>query len=455
MDIAQKQHIKMTQTPIGKLITSLAIPTIISMLITSVYNMADTYFVSQLGTSATGAVGVVFPLMAIIQAIGFTLGVGSGSFISRLLGKQDYQKADSIASTALLMAILFGLSLTFFGLTNLDPLMNLLGATETILPYARQYASIILYAAAISASSFVLNNQVRAEGKASLSMIGITTGGILNIILDPIFIFGFQLGIAGAAWATIVSQTISCSILLTMIFSKHSQLHLHPAKVSRDPLDYIRIIQIGFPSLCRQGLASIATISLNTSARIYGDAAVAAMSVNGRVFMLLFSVILGFGQGYQPVVGFNYGAKRYDRVRSAFWFAIITELVIAATMSSFGFLFAPKIMGAFAKNDPLMVEIGIRAMHYQCIALLFQPIGTIANMTFQSIGKPLPATLISCGRQGIFFFPLIYLLPQIIGLQGIQMTQPLADLCTATFAIPFLFYFFSFLRKKETAGATL
>ena len=449
MDLAQKQYVKMTQTPIPKLISTLAIPTIISMLVTSVYNTADTYFVSQLGTSATGAVGVVYPLMAIIQAIGFMIGMGSGAVCSRLLGKQDYEHANSIASTALFMAIVAGLLLTIAGVSNIDGLMRLLGATETILPYARDYASIILFNAAIACSSFVLNNQLRAQGKATLSMIGIAFGGILNIFLDPLFIFTFDMGISGAAYATILSQIISFSIMFVMIYSKQSQIHMSVKAISKNVKDYSIIIVTGFPSLCRQGLGSIASITMNATAAIFGDAAVAAISVNNRIFQLLFSVLLGFGQGYQPVIGFNYGAKRYDRVKESFKFTFITSLVISITVGITGFIFAPTVISWFSETDQLMIQIGITTMRFQCIAIMFQPVSTIANMTFQSIGKSLPATILSCCRQGIFFFPLIYLLPKHFDLLGIEMTQAGADLCTCLFCIPFIIYFFRFIKKEE------
>ena len=449
MDLAQKQYKKMTETPIPKLITTLAIPTIISMLVTSVYNTADTFFVSQLGTSATGAVGVVYPLMAIIQAVGFMIGMGSGAVTSRLLGKQDYKHANSIASTALFMAIVSGLLLTITGISNLDNLMHLLGATDTILPYARDYASIILFNAAIACSTFVLNNQLRAQGKATLSMVGIAFGGILNIFLDPLFIFTFNLGISGAAWATILSQIISFIILLVMIYSKQSQIRMSIKAISTKISDYTNIVMTGFPSLCRQGLGSIASITLNSTAALFGDAAVAAVSVNNRIFQLLFSVLLGFGQGYQPVIGYNYGAKRFDRVKQSFKFTFITSLAMSVTIGIVGFIFAPTVISWFSESDTLMIQIGIQTMRFQCIAIMFQPVSTIANMSFQSIGKSLPATILSCCRQGIFFFPLIYFLPKYFDLLGIEMTQAGADLLTCIFCIPFIIYFFRFIKQEE------
>ena len=300
----------MTGTPIPKLVVTLAIPTIISMMTTAIYNMADTFFVSQLGTSAAGAVGIVFSLMAVIQAIGFMLGMGAGSLNSRLLGAQKNREADEVGSTAFFCALGFGLLLTVGGLIFLDPLMRILGATETILPYARSYAQYILYGAPIMCSSFVLNNLLRSQGKALLAMCGIATGGVLNIALDPLFIFGFGLGIGGAALATLISQCISFCILLSFFLLHKSVVNISLFKISRHGMIYWRIIKTGLPSFCRQGLASAATVALNVAAAPYGDPAIAAMSIVGRIFMLILSAMLGFGQGYQPVIGFNYGEIR-------------------------------------------------------------------------------------------------------------------------------------------------
>ena len=446
---------KMTTQPIPRLITTLAVPTIVSMLITSIYNMADTFFVSQLGTSATGAVGIVFSLMAIIQAVGFTLGIGSGSLISRMLGARKHAEAEKIASTGFFAAIAFGLLLTGFGLFFIDPLMALLGATKTILPYARDYAKYILLGAAVMSSSFVLNNVLRSEGKATLAMVGITAGGLLNIVLDPIFIFTFHLGIAGAAIATIVSQIISFLILLSCFLRHKSLLHLGFRNISWKWEDLSAIIKTGLPSFFRQGLASIATVMLNVNAAVYGDAAVAAMSVVGKVFMLILSVLIGFGQGYQPVVGFNYGAGCYQRVKQSFTFTTIVSFVMMGILAAAGFVFAPQVIQLFTKADAQVLEIGTYAMRAQCLALFIQPLGVISNMTFQSIGKPAEATFLSACRQGVFFLPLIIILPRLWQLRGVELTQPLADVLTFIVCFPFLFKFFKELNQKiaEQEGA--
>lgn len=448
MDYKEKlQFDKMTKTPIPKLVIRLAIPTVLSMLITAIYNMADTYFVSQLGTSASGAVGIVFSLMSIIQAIGFALGIGSGSIISRKLGEQKKDEASKCASTSFFAAIVSGVLITVLGLLFIDNLMRFLGATETILPYARDYAQYILIGAAVLGSSFVLNNILRAEGKALFSMVGLMAGGVLNIALDPLFIFVFDMGISGAAIATLISQCISFLILLSFFLLRKSQLKLSIKNISRKFRDYWDILTIGFPSMCRQGLAAIATVCLNNQAAVYGDAAIAAFSIVGRLFMFVLSVILGIGQGFQPVAGYNYGAKLYKRVKKAFGFTVVLGTVTMSILSVIGFIFAPQIISLFRAEDLAVVEIGALALRLQCLVLPLEALSVSVNMLFQSIGKVKSAAFLSCTRQGIFFFPLIFTLPYIFGIFGLQITQPAADLLSAAVCIPFIIIFFKQLKK--------
>ncbi len=445
---SMSQYEKMVETPIPPLVCSLAIPTIISMLVTSIYNMADTYFVSQLGTSAAGAVGIVFSLMAIIQAVGFTLGMGSGSLSSRLLGQKRQEEVNQICSSGLFAALVLGLSITLFGSLFLNPLMDLLGATDTILPYAKSYAQYILFGAPFMCSSFVMNNVLRSEGKAAYSMIGIATGGILNILLDPIFIFIFRLGIAGAAIATLVSQCVSFAILLIIFLTGKSTIRLHPQYISRHLNTYKVIIQTGFPSFCRQGLASVASIALNVNAAVYGDAAVAAMSITSKIFMMVFSFMLGFGQGFQPVAGYNYGAQKYRRVKQATIFTYVTGVCMMAVLGLLGFLFAPQLIRLFRRDDAQVIAIGTIAIRAQALALPLMPLATVMNMVFQVIGRSKKATLLSACRQGIFFLPFIVLLPVWLGLTGIEIAQALSDLCTLLLTIPFALLFLRELDEK-------
>lgn len=444
----QKQFTRMTETPIPRLITTLAIPTIFTMLIGAFYNMADTFFVARLGTSAAGAVGIVFAIMAIIQAIGFMIGIGTGSHVSRFLGRQDRPAADKFASTGFFLSLGFGGVLTTFGLLFTDPLMVLLGATPTILPYARDYAGYIFMGAVVMCGSIVMNNILRSEGKAVLSTIGLGFGGILNVALDPVFIFQFKLGISGAAIATLISQCISFAILLFCFCSGKSITRLAWGNVSRKFSDYADILKLGFSSFCRQGLASISTVALNVSAAAYGDSAVAAMSIVGRIFFFLLAMLIGFGQGFQPVVGYNYGAKRFERVKESFRFCVKTGTVFLTCVGILGFLFAPHLITLFKVNDPAVVSIGAMAFRAQCIALPLQATIVLSNMLFQSIGKALQATLISATRQGIYFIPLILLLPRYFGLTGIEFTQSISDVFAFLSALPFLFFFFRSLNRN-------
>lgn len=447
---------KMTETPLPKLITTMAVPTIITMLITAVYNMADTFFVAQLGTSAAGAVGIVFSIMAVIQAIGFMLGIGAGSLVSRYLGAKEQELASRAASTAFFAVLVFGSCITIAGTIFLDPLMRLLGATPTILPFARDYASFILFGAPIMGGSFVLNNILRGEGHATFAMLGIGAGGILNIALDPLFIYVFNLGIKGAALATVISQSVGFVILLSFFLRKKSQAQLHIRNVSRKPDMLVSVIKTGMPSFCRQSLMSVAAVLLNRNAAVYGDAAVAAMSIVGRVFMFIFSFMLGFGQGFQPVAGFNFGAKRFDRVRKATYFTIVVGTLLMTALSIAGFFAAPYAMSVFRRDDAEVIRIGAQALRAQCLVLPLFGVSTVTNMLLQVTGQSGQATFLSMCRNGIFYMPAIIIAPQLIGLAGVQIAQPAADLATFLVTFPLLIRFLKKLNRweqNETAAA--
>ncbi len=447
----KQQFIRMTQSKIQPLILKMAVPTIISMVVTSIYNIGDTYFVSQLGTSASGAVGVIFPMMAIIQAIGFTIGMGSGSVCSRLLGEKENKRANSIAASGLALSLILGVLVTGVGLVYAERLVDLLGATETIRPFALDYARYILFGAPIMTGSYVLNNLLRSQGKAKLAMFGIASGGILNLALDPLFIFVFGLGTAGAAIATVISQLVGFSVLLIPFLTKGSIVSIAPQHISGKISEYLFIIKSGLPSFCRQGLASIATVMLNRAANDHGDAAVAAMSIVGKIFMIVFSVGLGIGQGYMPVLGYNYGAKKFARCRKAFNFTFLIGFIIMTVFGAIMFAFAPVVMSLFIKDDPDVVKIGTMALRAQCLLMPTHSLGVCCNMTFQTIGRSWTATLLSSLRQGIFFLPLILILPGLIGLKGITYTQSIADALTFLFCIPFAISFIRSLPLNDEA----
>ncbi len=417
------QFDKMTKTPVSRLIIKLSIPAIISMMVTNVYNLVDTAFVGQLGNSASGAVGIVFGFMAVLQAIGFMFGNGSGSIISRLLGAKNTEQASKIASTGFFFTLLFGAVVAIISAFVLKPLVMLLGSTETISPYAQTYISYILAAAPFITASFTMNNLLRYEGKATLGMIGLIVGAVLNIAGDPILMFGLNMGIAGAGLSTCISQIVGFFVLLSMFLLHKTQCRLSVKLIA--PKFLPEIIGTGLPSLLRQGLNSLSTVVLNNCAAVYGDAAVAAMSIVSRVIFFTFSFALGVGQGFQPVCGFNYGAKKYDRLKTAFYFSVMLAEIIVVVMSVGLILFPGEIVRIF-RDDNTVMEIGSRALVLQGIAQLFLPFCMITEMALQSVGKMLGASVLSTLRNGLFFIPLLLILSNVRGLSGIQEAQPLA-----------------------------
>ena len=449
-ELTLSQYRKMTETPIPKLILGLAAPTILSMLITSIYNLADTFFVGQISTSASGAVGVVSSLMAIIQALGFMLGHGSGTIISRRLGSQDTHAATRFASTSFFTALAFGVVLAVVGLATLPDFMMLLGSTETILPHACAYARPILIAAPLMISSLVMNNILRYEGKANFAMIGLVTGGVLNMVLDPVFMFGFGLGTAGAGIATALSQCISFFILLSMFLRGKTVSRFRITAVTREAREFVQILIGGAPSFGRQGLNSIGGMLLNIAARSYGDAAVAGMSIVSRIFMFILSVAIGVGQGLQPVAAFNYGARKYHRVRQAAIFTMQAAFVLLVVLIAVCWWNDEALIRLF-RDDPAVTVVALPAFHYQCLAMLLQPIIVVANMTFQSVGKAGRATFLACCRQGVFFIPLILILPHTHGLFGVEICQPIADVFTFIVSLPFLVAFLRQLGQMDDA----
>ena len=448
MDAQEIKYKKMTEPPVEKLICRLAVPCIISMLVTSFYNMADTFFVGQLkSNAATGAVGVVFSMMAIIQAVGFFFGQGSGTFISRALGQKNTREAEEMAATGFFMSMGIGIVICVLGLIFLEPLSYLLGSTDTILPYTKEYLSVILLGAPWIVSSFVLNNQLRFQGGAFYAMIGISTGAVLNILLDPIMIFSLELGVAGAAWATIISQFVSFCLLLVGC-SRRGNISIR-LRNTRIRWYYFRnIIKGGLPSLSRQCLSSLATICLNHSAQPYGDAAIAAMGVVQRITMFGASTMLGFGQGFQPVCGFNYGAGLYDRVKKGFWFCVKVSSVALLLIGGAGFAFAPQLIALF-RDDPQVIACGAAALRFQCITFPVQSWIVMSNMMEQSMGRTVPATFLSVARQGIFFIPMVLILPLFLDLTGIQIAQSAADVCTFLCAIPIQIYVLRHMEEKR------
>lgn len=444
------QHLKMTQTPIPKLIIKLSIPTTISMLVTNIYNVADTYFVSQLGTSASGAVGIIFGLMSIIQAFGFMLGQGSGSILSRSLGAKNVEKASRIASKAFFTALAAGTVVAVLGLLFLEPLLCLLGSTETILPYAKTYATYILLAAPFMTASFTMNNIIRFEGRATYGMIGLTAGGLLNIFGDWYLMTVWDMGIAGAGISTAVSQAISFSILLFMFLSgkTQSRLSLRSCFACTEQKELFAISRTGFSSLMRQGMSSISSMLLNGQAAMYGDAAVAAMSIANRICFFAFAVGLGIGQGFQPVSAYNYGAKKYSRVKKGYFFTFALEEILLSVMIVMGLLFSKELVEIF-RDDPDVVAIAVVTLRARLITLFLLPVSSCTNMLFQSVGKNKEATLLASLRNGLAFIPALLIMSHFWGLRGIELAQAVADIITCLISIPFAVSFIRKISKKK------
>lgn len=442
---AAKQFDKMTKTPVNKLISRLAIPTVISMLITMIYNIADTYFVSKISVAASGATGVLLSLMGLIQAFGFMFGQGAGSNISRRLGAKELDEARRYSSTAFFWGLGVGLIIMIFALIFIEPVMNILGSTKTIMPYAKIYGTYILIAAPAMTTSFVLNNILRFEGMAKLAMIGITTGGILNMILDPLLIFVFNMGIAGAGLATAISQYVGLSILLSFFIMKKPQSRISLKYFSVKPYILRDIIAVGIPSFARQGLNSISTMFLNLQAAPFGDECIASMSITAKIGMFIFSVALGIGQGFQPVCSFNYGARLYKRVHEAIMFLWRYATAVITVMAAVCFIFAPKVIGLF-RSDEAIIEIGATALRILCVALVTLPTVMVGNMTFQSVGKSGRAFFLACAQNGLFFIPLVLIMPKFLGVLGIQIAWPVSYLIAAIIAIPMIISFIKELR---------
>ena len=419
----------MLQTPVAKLVLSLAAPTVASQLISIIYNTADTYFVSHISTSASAAVGVVFSLQSIIQAYGFGVAMGAGSLISLRLGEKKDRDANMYATSGFLAEFVGGLLMLVFGLLYLEPLIRVLGATETMLPHACAYGRIILMGAPIMC------------GSAVASMIGLCSGGILNIALAPLLIFTFGMGTAGAAVATVISQCVSFLVLAVAFLRGRSIVHLRPKYISRSPRDYVQILAVGFPTIARQGMASLASALMNIQGAVYGDAAVAALTISNKIYLLVRNVIIGIGQGFQPVAGYNYGAGDRKRTRQAFIFATKLGTVICILAAAIIAAFAEPIIGWFRADDQV-IAIGRLALLYACAVMPFMAYSTFVNQLYQCLGFKVPATVLASLRQGICYLPLIFILPHFLGLQGVQMTQPGSDLLTFFICIPFQIVFF-------------
>lgn len=439
MNALDAYYNKMTKTKISVLIIKLGIPTTISMLITNIYNLVDTYFVGSLGESQQAAIGVVFTLQAILQAIGFMLGHGSGTYVSKHLASKDVKKASNYVSTAFYISLFIGVILAVFGLIFLKPFMLLLGSTDTILPFAMDYSLFILLTAPFFIGSLVLNNNLRYEGKALFAMIGLSSGALLNILGDYIFISVLNLGVFGAGLSTGISQIVSFIILLVM-YILFAQSKINPKYFKTNINLILEIVKTGFPSLIRQGLTSVSNGILNNLAKPFGDDCIAAMTIVNRFSSFVMCVGMGIGQGYQPVASYNYQAKKYKRVKQGLIFTICFSLVLVTSLSILGFIFSKNIIQIF-QDKAEVIEIGSKALRYATIGLIFMPVIVSINMAYQSIRKPLISSILSLLRSGAIFIPVLLITANYFGLTGIQIAQPVSDVITGVISIGFIIYF--------------
>lgn len=456
----------MTETPVPRLVLRLAVPSMISMVVTAFYNVVDAAFVGHLSTEATAGIGIAFAYMTFIQAVGFFFGHGSGNHISRALGARRHDDAGVMASVGFFTPLLIGILAAIVGLPLLPRLVRLLGAPEAVVPYGCDYLRYILIASPFMMSALTLNNQLRLQGNARFGMIGIVSGAILNIALDPLLIFTCNLGVTGASIATAVSQFIAWCLLLWGT-TRSESVHIRSPFTVRETVRSLRsrsdslrfplycyreILAGGLPSLCRQAFNCASVVILNYAAKTYAPvgqeaSSVAAFAVVSRTMMFAFSLILGFVQGFQPVCGFNYGAHKYERVRQSYFFAYSVSTAMLFVLSVLGYIFAPQIVAIFRNEDPVLIDIGTRALRWQCAVFPLVTLGTATNMLFQNIRMPIRSTLLSISRQGLFFIPAILILPRFFGLQGVIMTQPIADLCTFFLSIPFAIWISRKLRE--------
>ena len=434
----------LTQAPVHRVIGAMAIPTIISMLLTSMYNLVDTFFVGRINTQSTAAVGIVFSVLFFIQAFSFFFGNGSGNYISRQLGAQNTKDAEVMASTGLFYTLVFSLIVMLLGWIFLEPISILLGSTPTILPYTRQYLGISLLGTPFIMGTFCINNQMRFQGFTKYSVYGAISGSIINCLLDPVFIFGFSMGVSGAAVASVIGQICGFVILLIMS-QKEGVIHYTHRRISFEGRFVKEIIAGGTPSISRQGLASVSTIALNSVAGNYGDAAIAAMSIVTRISMFIFSVIVGLGQGFQPMCGFCYGAKLYDRVKEGFWFSTKIGTLFLLFWSVILIIFSSEVVSLF-RDDPDVIAIGIPALRYQMIIFPACSFMMMANMMMQTCRKTIHANILAASRQGLFFIPLIFVLPYFYGLFGVEICQAVSDIISLIVTIPIVWSAFKEMR---------
>ena len=451
----EARRMMLLNDPIPRVIPKMAVPTIVAFLITSIYSLADTYFVSSLGTNATAAVSVNASLDQMIMMCGSMLAMGANSYIARLLGEGNEKKASQVLSTSFFAAFAIGALLLVFGSIFMVPMVRMLGATPTCEQYSIDYATYILLAAPFMASNFVMNQCLRSEGSATLSMVGMGFGGILNIILDPIFIFGLDMGVAGASLATAISKLVSFGILIFPYVTRRSLLHLS-IRNFRPTKDIVsKVVSVGSSSMFRNGLNVVSAILLNNIAGGISDSVLAAVGVSNKIMMFPFCIILGFGNGFQPVAGFNWGAKRFDRVEESYKFSARVSFIGSLIMAVIIALFCDKLIILFAGTDMEMRRIGAFCILAQCIALPIHAWVAIVNMFCVGLGNAKGAMVLATSRQGSCFIPIVHLMALLFGAYGVASVQALADVLSMGLAFPIMLSMKKKLERAKSGDLTV
>lgn len=447
----EERFTKMTTAPVEKLVCGLAVPSIGSMMVSAIYNTVDTFFVGRTGTQSVAALGIVFSFMVITQAIAFMFGHGSGNYISRALGRRDSSTAATMAATGFFSAITVSAAIATTAICFMEPVLRVFGATPTIMPVAKDYFFWIAVGAPFITGTFVINNQMRLQGNARLALRGIMSGALLNMVLDPIFIFGFDMGVAGAGLATALSQLTSFTVLLSLT-GKNGGIAIRPRNFHLQGWYYKEILAGGLPSLFRQGTMGLVTICLNNVAGLYGDSVIAAFSITQRLTMLSNSILIGFGQGFQPVCGFNYGAGLYARVRKAFWFCVRTGSVYCFAVAIVAFTFAPGLISIFRADDPDVISFGTLVLRCNSITYGFLGLIIMSNMFLQNIRYTRSAIVVAVAREGIFFLPTLILIHLLWGKAGLPAVQPVSDVLAFILSLILSVKALQDMKKKENDG---
>jgi len=435
MNSQSKKMELLGSTSIPKALLAMGIPTMIGMLVNAFYNLVDAYFVGGLGESQMGAISVVYPLGQVVVGLGLLFGNGAASYISRLLGRGDKENADKVASTALYSSVSVGAVIIIISMVFLHPILKLLGATDSILPYAATYAGIYIVSCIFNVFNVTMNNIVTSEGAAKTTMCALLTGAVLNIALDPLFIYVFDLGVAGAAIATAISQVVSTCVYLTYIFRKKSVFHFRVKDCTYTKETMSEIFKIGIPTLVFQILTSVSISLINNAAGDYGDSAIAGMGVVTRLISMGSLSVFGFIKGFQPIAGYSYGAKKFDRLREAIKTSILWSTVFCVIFGVILALFPTAIVSQFTKGDAEMIRIGAASLRANGISIMLFGFYTVYSSLFLALGKGREGFILGACRQGICFIPVILLLPMVWGLNGIMYAQPIADVLSAVITV--------------------